>query len=89
MDSRFNLKVEFRIYGKEYKWDCSLNWSPYCEGELDHRITEWFLECHDEAYAEWESRHAARQSERMAEQNRLNELAELKRLQEKYPNEKI
>lgn len=86
MDSRFHLKVDFEIYGKKFGWDCSLNWSAE-PGELDPRIAEWFLTRHAEAYVEHEAKKIAEYfAERHAEQLKQSDLAELRRLREKYPD---
>jgi len=85
MDSRFSFKGKFHIYGEEYEADWSLNWSAE-PGKIDRRITEWFLDCHDKAYAKWEERNYERQSEQREAEAKARELAELKRLREKYPD---
>lgn len=85
MDSRFSLKVKFYIYGEEYEWNCSLNWSADSPHEIDHRITEWFLDCHDKAYAKWQAKIYEAQAEQRAAETKARELEELKRLREKYP----
>lgn len=86
MDSRFSLKAKFLIYGEEYNWDCSLNWSARSPHEIDRRITEWFLHCHDKAYAKWQAGlHKQQAAQRVAE-TKARELDELKRLREKYPD---
>ena len=86
MDSRFSLKVKFHIYGEEYEWDCSLNWTADDPNCIDRRITEWFLDCHDQAYAKWEVKNEQWQSEQRANETKANELDDLKRLREKYPD---
>lgn len=53
MESRFHLKVNFQIYEKKFKWDCSLDWFSEDETEIDQRITDWFLACYNEAYSDW------------------------------------
>ena len=85
MDSRFSLKAKFCIYGEEYEWECSLNWSAEPD-EIDRRIAEWFLECHDKAYAKWQAEIYERQSEQRAAETKARELDELKRLRCKYPD---
>ena len=53
MDSRFRLKIAyFTIYGQQFEWDCSLNWTAE-PGRIDERIENWFLHAHDNAYAKW------------------------------------
>lgn len=82
-DSRFHLKVEFSIYGMDFKWSPSLNWSAY-SGEIDERITEWFLECHDKAYAKHEESIRKDYEEQDRRDTEARELAELARLRDKY-----
>lgn len=86
MDSRFHIKVHFEIYGKKYDWDASLNWSGYA-GEIDSRIRDFFLNCHDEAYAIWLRRLAESQADKESKEARVRELDELRRLKAKYPEE--
>lgn len=86
MDSRFELKVEFSIYGKSYPWECSLNWTAE-DGDIDCRIKEFFLSSHDEAYGEWCAKQNAFDNDRIIEAQRLFELKELQRLKSKYPNQ--
>lgn len=83
MDSRFQLKVKFSIYGEDYEWDCSLNWCGNGR-EIDHRITEWFLRCHDEAYAKFQAELYERDTERREQEAKNKEIAELHRLIQKY-----
>ena len=83
MDSRFHLKLKFSIYGKEYPWDCSLNWSAE-PGEIDRRITEFFLSAHDEAFEAWSEKNETAQAKREKEETEARERAELKRLRDKY-----
>lgn len=83
MDSRFKLKLTFSIYGKEYPWECSLNWSAQ-PGEIDHRITEFFLSAHDEAFNAWSEDNETAQAKREKEEAEARERAELKRLRDKY-----
>lgn len=49
-DSKFSLKVEFRIYGRSFKHDCYLNWTDTGE-RIDRRIIEMFEGWYDEAYS--------------------------------------
>jgi len=84
MDSRFSLKAKFHIYGEEYDMDASLNWSAE-PGEIDRRITEWFLDCHDKARMKYDERNYEAREQREAEETRVRELAELERLKAKYP----
>lgn len=84
MDSRFELKAEFSVYGKTFKWDTNLNWTAE-PGEVDRRIVEWFQECYEEAEMENSIRLAARDGN-LAEAKKIEqEITELKRLKEKYP----
>ena len=85
MDSRFNLKAKFSIYGEDYDWDASLNWSAE-PGEIDRRITEWFLDCHDKARMKYDERNYEARERREAEETKARELADLERLKAKYPD---
>lgn len=84
MDSRFHLKAAFEIYGREFKADMSLNWSAD-EGQIDERVTEWFLQCHKIALNEWQAKNCDAQMEREATELKEREVSELRRLREKYP----
>lgn len=84
MDSRFYLKGEFHIYGKTYPFDMSLNWHTPGDGEIDRRITEFFLDSHDEAFRLWDRRNEAARAKREAEETERREKAELQRLRDKY-----
>ena len=68
-DSRFHLKVEFTIYGKTYKHDCSLNWTDTGE-RIDRRIIEMFEAWHDEAYFEADTEREEREAREAKEQRR-------------------
>ena len=81
MDSRFELEVKFEIYGQKFGHSCSLNWSAEF-GEIDRRITDMFLEWHDEAHSAWLSQNCASKEKRVEEVER----AELARLLIKYPD---
>jgi hypothetical protein len=83
MDSRFHLTVKFRIYGEEYDWDCSLNWSG-TDDRIDRRITEWFLDCHDRAYYKWCEKNADHEQQRRLIETEAHERAQLERLKAKY-----
>ncbi len=80
-DSRFNLKVKFDIYDDNFEWEASLNWCADC-GEIDRRIAEWFIECHDAARAKWDEKYWNAEADR----EKKEELKELTRLREKYPD---
>jgi len=79
-DSRFNLEVKFRIYGKTYEWEPSLNWSDNGDG-IDQRIVDWFRKSHDKAYQDFlESRHKyfAAEEKRKTEEVERKEYERLK-----------
>lgn len=84
MDGRFNLKVKFSIYGEDFDWDCSLNWSGY-DGEIDERITEWFKKCHNVAKAKFDHRVYELEREHREKEQKRFEIEQLKMLREKYP----
>jgi hypothetical protein len=52
-DSRFHLKVTFEVYGKEFTWAPSLNWTAE-PGECDNRISSWFADCYENALSEFQ-----------------------------------
>ena len=85
MDSRFHLKAKFSIYGEDYDWDASLNWSAE-PGEIDGRITEWLLDCHDKARMKYDERNFEARERLEAEETKARELADLERLKAKYPD---
>lgn len=84
MDSRFNLKLKFHIYDKDFEWDCSLNWSAE-EGRIDNRITEFFINAHDSAKAEWDDKNYEHEQKRRERLEVEHEKETLKRLRKKYP----
>jgi hypothetical protein len=85
MDSRFHLKIEFKIYGRTFNWEPSLNWTADpCE--CDRRIVEFFVRCHDEAFADWEEKRHQERAEADAAERERKERAELARLRAKYPD---
>ena len=86
MDSRFHLKAEFTIYGQTHKYDCSLNWSAD-PGEIDVRITAWFLQRYNESYTTWLEQLHANELERDQKLIEQAERAELARLKAKYEYE--
>ena len=83
-DSRFNLTGNFRIYGKDFPFDMSLNWFSQDQNEIDRRITEFFLHTHDEAHLKWRQDAEDSRTRYEHEQNELREKAELERLRAKY-----
>lgn len=83
-DSRFHLKVTFEVYGKEFKWKPSLNWSSGPD-ECDERISKWFADRYREAYAEFQEAHYETDLERRKEAGEEAEREQLARLRNKYP----
>jgi hypothetical protein len=82
-DSRFHLKAEFSVYGKVFKYDASLNW--YAEpGQCDERISKWFADCYEEAYAEFQDTLLALEADRLKASQEQAERQELARLRAKY-----
>jgi hypothetical protein len=82
-DSRFHLKVEFSIYGRDFKWNPSLNWYGGDE-RIDSRIIDWFESCYAEAYAEY--REGIQDDLEREERQRIEaeERAQLAKLKAKY-----
>jgi hypothetical protein len=86
MDCRYHLKATFNVYGsKDFTCDMSCNWDGDY-GEIDSRISEFFLNSYAKAKAQYDDRMA--EFHREADEQRLkkSELTELKRLKEKYPD---
>lgn len=86
-DSRAYVEIEFSIYGKTYKTSMSINWSADDWSGVDHRVSDWFRDCYEEAYGEFVSQV---NEERMQESKVMLEKLEkeeLKRLKEKYPDQ--
>lgn len=84
-DSRFHLKVTFEIYGQEFTWQPSLNWSA-SPGECDERIVAWFVESHDKAYADFCEYNQQQDAARRAAAVEAEERAQLAALLKKYPD---
>lgn len=84
MDSRFHLKLTFKIYGKVFPWDCSLNWTSDSDYEIDRRITDFFLRAHDEAKQAWDAEMEVDRLLKDEEHREARERSELARLLEKY-----
>ena len=79
-DHRADIKIEFTMHGKTYKFDARLNWAPDDDG-IDCRIVEWFGACWSDAKrrydeAVWESQQKQREQE--TERKDHEELARLK-----------
>lgn len=83
MDSRFHLNVSFSIYGKTYLWDSSLNWHSE-SGEIDQRISEWFLEKHDEALSAFIAKLARGNEKQLKQEIEDGERRQLANLKAKY-----
>lgn len=84
-DDRFYLEVKFSIYGKEFKREASLNWAAH-PGECDERISEWFVHCYNDAYADFQSQIYFEETERRKIAEEAAEKAQLARLKAKYPD---
>ena len=78
-DSRATIKIQLEIYEKSFKTEMSINW--YSEnGGIDSRVSDWFIKCVNEADIDFHRKIMEKESERLKEE----ELAELKRLKDKY-----
>lgn len=84
-DSRFHLKVTFEVYGQEFKWEASLNWSAGL-GECDERIAQWFADSYDTAYTKFQTAHFMAEAERRQQTEEAAEREQLARLRKKYPD---
>ncbi len=89
-DARASVKIEFSIYGEEFKQEWWINWFPE-DGMCDRRITEWFEACYSKAREKYDDE--LYESQR-AERDRIEEAterAQLEKLKAKYetPNVKF
>jgi hypothetical protein len=84
-DSRFHLKVTFEVYGREFKWEPSLNWSA-APGECDERIARWFADNYAQAYDEFQEHNYRAQADQRKKAEKAAELEQLARLRKKYPD---
>lgn len=86
-DNRAEIKIEFYIYGEDYKTDMSINYSPESgDGWVDSRVIEFFRGSYDKAYALYQERLYESEREARAEQHERAERAEFERLKKKYEN---
>lgn len=84
MDCRYHLKATFNVYGsKDFTCDMSCNWDGDY-GEMDSRITSFFINAYEEAKAAYDERIAELHKESDERRLRESELAELQRLKDKY-----
>lgn len=84
-DHRASIEIKFSIHGNLYTKEWWINYSPNHDG-IDQRIVEWFDECWQEAYSKWQvgvDEYLAEQRRKETEEEELKELA---RLKEKYPD---
>lgn len=86
-DSRASVKIELSIYGEKFETDMWINWFPEDSGGMDRRVSEWFSECYEKAYYKYRTRIEAQDRERNKAQIEASEKAQLKALQDKYPEE--
>lgn len=82
-DHRFEIKLEFSIYGEDFEWEASLNWNAH-DGGCDSRITEFFAGCYEIARAKYDAETAAEDERRALVLIEMKERAELARLLAKY-----
>jgi len=83
-DHRATVKVEFDIHGKVYKQEWWINYFPDDSSGVDRRIAEWFSACWEDAYSRYQKVVNESHREEDERKQREAELAELKRLKEKY-----
>jgi hypothetical protein len=83
-DSRFHLNVTFEVYGREFKWYTSLNWTA-SPGECDERIINWFVDNYDNAYDDFQAALLIEKTESHKRTEELAEREQLARLLKKYP----
>lgn len=85
-DSRATIKIDFEIYGKEFKYDGWINWTVgTCDiYEIYRRITEFFVDSYLEARNEYEAEIYKEERKRMKSQIELQERTQLAKLKAKY-----
>jgi hypothetical protein len=75
-DSRFRMKVMFEVYGQEFDWAPSLNWSA-APGECDERIASWFVDCYEKARGDFHAALFEAAAERTTAAKETADLAQL------------
>jgi len=83
-DHRAHVKIEFTAHGKTYKADMSINYWPEGYSGVDKRILDFFVESWDDALNRYHAEVYESQKEERGKKQRETEMAELKRLKEKY-----
>jgi len=53
-DHRASIKIEFEFHGLKFKREFWINFSPSSECGCDPRICEFFKECAEKGYAEFD-----------------------------------
>ena len=84
MDSRCNLKIEFSIYGEDFKWESSINYTPDDDSGVDSRVADWFKECYRKARYKYEEEMYEAQRAERERKTEAEEREQLARLKEKY-----
>lgn len=49
MDNRANIKIEFKIFGEEFKTEMSINYIPDDDIGIDFNIVEYFVYAYKKA----------------------------------------
>lgn len=83
-DHRFEVKIEFSIYGQSFDWDASLNWSPNDFTGVDYRLIDWFADCYVKARAGYDHQNMIEDQARDWAKTEALERAQLARLKAKY-----
>lgn len=84
-DHRANIKVEFAVHGKTYKSEWNINYWPEDDSGIDRRISEWFLECWEDAYSRYQKSVVDSEHEQNKSRIEAEERAQLAKLLDKYP----
>lgn len=84
-DFRADIKIRMESLGKVYKMDSWLNYWPLseCEG-VDQRVIDFFRESWEDIKSRHDDLVYKSDTKRREAEQRENELADLKRLKEKY-----
>jgi len=51
-DFKATIKIQFKIFGEEYKKDAYIN---YSDGTTEEEIKDWFSECYRKAYHKYQA----------------------------------
>jgi hypothetical protein len=87
-DHRADVKIEFTFHGKTEKFDAWINWCPDSDGDyvIDPRVVNFFRRCYNEGMDRYNDAVYESQRKEREIAERAQELCDLRRLKEKYPD---